>query len=176
MESFLCIRHAQSTMNAEGLWQGQADPPLSDQGRQQAEALGKRLAGDSLSVLVASDLRRARETAEITARQLGIATGLEPGLRELDVGAWSGLAREEIARRWPGEFARFRTGDLDVRVGGGETRRELRARVLAALRSLQERYRDERIGVVTHLGVIRMLAPGLQILNAECFWLDMAKL
>jgi probable phosphoglycerate mutase len=176
MDTFLCIRHAQSTMNAEGLWQGQADPPLSDEGREQAHALAERLAGDSLSLLVASDLRRARETAEITARELGIATELEPGLRELDVGAWSGLAREEIARRWPDEFARFRTGDLDVRAGGGETRRELRTRVLAALRSLQERYRGERIGVVTHLGVIRTLSPGLQILNAECFWLDMATL
>ncbi len=118
MDSLLCIRHAQSTMNAEGLWQGQADPPLSDEGREQAHALAERLAGDALSLLVASNLRRARETAEITARELGIATELEPGLRELDVGAWSGLAREEIARRWPDEFARFRTGDLDVRAGG----------------------------------------------------------
>lgn len=175
MDSLLCIRHAQSTMNAEGLWQGQADPPLSDEGREQAHALAERLAGDALSLLVASNLRRARETAEITARELGIATELEPGLRELDVGAWSGLAREEIARRWPDEFARFRTGDLDVRAGE-KTRRELRTRVLAALRSLQERYRGERIGVVTHLGVIRTLSPGLQILNAECFWLDMATL
>jgi probable phosphoglycerate mutase len=163
-------------MNAAGLWQGQANPPLSEEGREQAQALGERLEKESLSVLVASDLRRARETAEIAGRRLGIATRLEPGLRELDVGDWSGLARDEIARRWPEDFDRFRSGDLDVRAGGGETRRELRERVVAALRSLQQIYRDGRIGVVTHLGVIRTLSPGIQITNAEWFRLDMTTL
>ena len=176
MDTLLCIRHAQSTMNAAGLWQGQANPPLSEEGREQAQALGDRLAEESLSVLVASDLQRARETAEIAAHRLGIATRLEPGLRELDVGEWSGLARDEIARRWPEDFDRFRAGDLDVRAGGGETRRELRARVVAALRSLQRRYCGERIAVVTHPGVIRTLVPGTQITNAEWFRLDMARL
>jgi len=176
MKTLLCIRHAESTMNAAGLWQGQANPPLSEEGREQARALAERLAGESLSVLVASDLRRARETAEIAGGRLGIATRLEPGLRELDVGDWSGLARDEIARRWPEDFDRFRAGDLDVRPGGGETRRELRARVVAALCSLQRRYHGERIAVVTHLGVIRTLVPGTQITNAEWFRLDMAGL
>jgi probable phosphoglycerate mutase len=176
MDTLLCIRHAQSTMNAAGLWQGQANPPLSEEGREQAHALGESLAQESLSVLVASDLRRARETAEIAGRCLGIATRLEPGLRELDVGEWSGLARDEIARRWPEDFERFRAGDLDVRAGGGETRRELKERVVATFRSLQQSYRGARIAVVTHLGVIRTLSPGVQITNAEWFKLDMATL
>ena len=176
MDTLLCIRHAQSTMNAAGLWQGQANPPLSEEGREQAHALGEQLAGESLSVLVASDLRRACETAEIAGCRLGIATRLEPGLRELDVGDWSGLARDEIARRWPEDFDRFRAGDLDVRAGGGETRRELRERVVAALHSLQQIYSGGRIAVVTHLGVIRTLSPGIQITNAEWFRLDMATL
>jgi probable phosphoglycerate mutase len=176
MDTLLCIRHAQSTMNAVGLWQGQANPPLSEAGREQAQALGERLAEESLSALVTSDLRRARETAEIAGRHLGIATRLEPGLRELDVGDWSGLPRDEIARRWPEDFARFRAGDLAVRAGGGETRQELRTRVMAALRSLQRSYRGGQIAVVTHLGVIRTLAPGTQIMNAGWFWLDMSTL
>jgi broad specificity phosphatase PhoE len=97
MQALLCIRHAQSTMNAAGLWQGQADPPLSREGRDQARALALRLVGESLSLLVASDLARASETAEIAAHHLGITTRLEPGLRELDVGDWSGLSHQEIA-------------------------------------------------------------------------------
>jgi len=176
MNRLLCIRHAESTMNAAGLWQGQADPPLSEEGREQAHALAERLVGASLSVLVASDLQRARETAEIAALRLGITTRLEPALRELDVGEWSGLARDVIARRWPEDYARFRAGDLDVRVGGGETRRKLRARVVAALRSLQQIYRGDRIAVVTHMGVIRTVAPGILLSNAESFWLDMTTL
>ena len=176
MESLLCIRHAQSTMNADGLWQGQADPALTEEGRAQARALAERLAEAKPSVLVTSNLRRARETAEIAARRLGIAAQLEPGLRELDVGQWSGLARDEIARRWPEDFERFRSGDMDLRAGGGETRRELRERVLAAIRSLSQSYRGERIAVVTHLGVLRVLSPGVRILNGEFFRLDLATL
>jgi probable phosphoglycerate mutase len=176
MDRLLCIRHAQSTMNAAGLWQGQADPSLSEEGREQARRLAVRLAGESLSVLVTSDLRRARETAEIAASRLGIPTRLEPALRELDVGVWSGLARDVIARRWPEDFGRFRSGDIDVRAGGGETRRELRARVVAALLALLQIYRGERIAVVTHMGVIRSVAPGVVLSNAESFWLDMTAL
>jgi probable phosphoglycerate mutase len=163
-------------MNAAGLWQGQADPALSEEGREQAGALAERLAGESLSLLVTSDLQRARETAEIAALRLGITTRLEPALRELDVGEWSGLARDVIARRWPEDFARFRAGELDVRAGGGETRRELRARVVAAFRSLRQIYRGDRIAVVTHMGVIRTVAPGIVLSNAESFWLDMTRL
>jgi len=173
MRDLLCIRHAQSTMNAAGLWQGQADPPLSQEGRDQARALAQRLAGESLSLMVASDLARARETAEIAAHPLGIATRLEPGLRELDVGDWSGLSHQEIAQRWPDDYARFRAGDLDVRAGGGETRRELYARVVSTLRDLASRWDGERIAVVTHMGVIRSLAPQVRLGNAECFRLDM---
>lgn len=158
-------------MNAAGLWQGRADPPLSSAGRDQARALAARLAPVGLIALVSSDLRRARETAEELGAVLGLPVGLLTDLREMDVGVWSGLAHAEIAARWPAELARFRSGCETLRPGGGESRRALRVRVAAALATVRERHPEGRVGVVTHLGVLRSLVPGLVLPNAGTFWL-----
>jgi probable phosphoglycerate mutase len=167
----LCIRHAESTLNAAGCWQGQADPPLSERGRAQAAALAAALAPHGLDALVSSDLARARETAAILGERLGLVPVLYTGLRELDVGEWSALPHAEIARRWPLDYARFRAGALDLRPGGGETRRELAARVTAALGEIGARWPLARVGLVTHMGVLRALVPSARLGNAETIWL-----
>src|SRR5436309_8138951 len=96
----LLVRHGQSEWNAVGRWQGQADPPLTDLGRQQARAAAHSLG--SLDAVFASDLQRATETAVIVAAQLGIGpVVLDPDLRERDAGEWSGLTRDEIHERYP---------------------------------------------------------------------------
>ncbi|MEN8184178.1 MAG: histidine phosphatase family protein [Myxococcota bacterium] len=164
---FVLIRHAQSVWNAEGRWQGQGDPPLSRQGREQAQTLARQVIDESPALLVASDLARARETAEIVGRSLGLPVELEGRLRELDVGDWSGLHHAEVARRWPDALARFRAGDPEVQVGGGESRRELRARALAALECWAERAPGGCVAVVTHGGLLRTLLGGLELANAE---------
>ena len=174
----LCIRHAQSTWNALGRWQGQADPPLSETGRLEAQALAERLRSEAgpLAGLVTSDLARAQETAAV----LGEVLGLEPepwaALREADIGSWSGRVSEEIARAWPEDYARFRGGDLALRVGGGESQLALRARVAGAVRSLEQRFGAAAIVVVTHLGWLRVLRPGLELPNAGSLWLESASL
>jgi len=159
-------------MNAAGLWQGQADPALSGRGRGQARKLAGALGGEDLSALVASDLARARETAAILGQQLGLKASTHVGLREMDVGAWTGLPHAEIGRRWPEDLARFRAGDQDVRPGGGETRRELRLRVREALREVCADWPESRVAVVTHMGALRSLVPGLELDNAGTFWLN----
>lgn len=168
----LLIRHAQSAWNADGRWQGQADPALSELGRKQAQVLAESLGDTPLEALVASDLDRARETAEILGRVVGLAPVLDPRFRELDVGKWSGLRREEIEARDPELLARFEAGGPEVRPGGGESRLEIRQRVRAAAKELREAYAGQRIALVTHLGVIRALWPGTEMANAEARWWD----
>ena len=92
-------------------------------------------------------------------------------LAELDVGEWSALPHAEIARRWPLDYARFRAGALHLRPGGGETRRELAARVTAALGEIGARWPLARVGLVTHMGVLRALVPSARLGNAETIWL-----
>jgi broad specificity phosphatase PhoE len=162
---FVLIRHGESTWNAAGLWQGHGDAPLSERGRRQARSLAVELAEEAPTRLLASDLARARETAEIVGCELGLAVELEPGFRELDVGAWSGLTASEVRLRWPEEVARFRAGDPDLRAGGAESWSQLRTRALAAF----ERWAQRSTGcaaVVTHGGLLRMLL-GVELGNAE---------
>lgn len=167
MPDLLAIRHAESTMNAQGLWQGQTDPPLSERGRAQARELARALASDGAWILVSSDLARARETAEILARVLRAELVLDPGLREMDVGHWSARPHQEIRERWPEDYARVRAGDWQFRPGGGETRSEVRARALAALdRAQGTQVEGHRLALVTHLGVLRALVPGIDVANA----------
>jgi probable phosphoglycerate mutase len=91
----LMVRHGQSTWNADGRWQGHADAPLSVLGEAQAAAAAEAI-GD-IDVVVASDLARARRTAEIIADALGVGPALvDARLRERDAGAWTGLTRHEI--------------------------------------------------------------------------------
>lgn len=96
----LLVRHGESTWNAEGRWQGQADPPLSRRGRAQARAAAAHL--PAAAAVVASDLDRARETADLLVTPHGLAVVIDVDLRERDAGAFSGLTRSEIHDRFPG--------------------------------------------------------------------------
>jgi broad specificity phosphatase PhoE len=165
---FLLFRHAESLWNAAARWQGHADPPLSPRGREQALALSERLAGERVDVLLASDLRRALETAEIVGAPHGLTPRPDRRLRELDVGEWAGLTRPEIERSAAETLARFDAGDPDVRPGEGETRREIRQRVRNAMAEIAAEHDGRRVAVVTHLGVIRALLPGSEPRNASC--------
>jgi len=155
----LLLRHAESTWNARRLWQGHGDPPLSDAGRAQAAECVARVRALAPELAVASDLRRARETAEIVTSGLAIELRVDARWREWDVGEWSGRPRAEIRERWPELYRAFREGDPDVTPPGGEPRRALAERVRAAAGALFGNHPGRRVLVVTHRGVIHSLLP-----------------
>ena len=146
MTTILLARHGETDWNKEGRWQGWADPPLNDTGRAQARALAEQLRATPFDAVYASDLARAHETAEIVAAPHGVPVVADPGLREIDVGSWSGLTRSEIEARFPG-------GERP----DGETRDEHGARVLAAVERIARANPERRILVVTHGGTMRAL-------------------
>jgi probable phosphoglycerate mutase len=153
----LLVRHGESTWNAVSRWQGQADPPLSPFGERQAEDAGARLAEiATITAVWASNLVRARRTGDLIAKHLGIAqVREEPRLRERDVGAWSGLTRDEIEERWPGYLAARRSPpDFE-----GDD--ELLARTRAGLAAAIDGSGPGDMLVVTHGGVIRTIERSL---------------
>jgi broad specificity phosphatase PhoE len=153
----LLIRHAESTWNAERRWQGHGDPPLSDRGRAQASALAQELAHEPIDVIFSSDLCRAVETAAIVGETHDLCPELNPRLRELDIGKWEGLTRDEIERTSGDALRCFDAGNLDVRPGAGENLRELEQRAHSIVNELVGAHPGRRLAVVTHLGVIRAL-------------------
>lgn len=161
MARLLLVRHGESTWNARGRWQGWADPPLSDLGRAQAEAAAPAAA--PVDAVVSSDLQRARATAELMAAVLEVdEVAVEPGLRERDVGDFTGLTRNEIEERWPGVLSDVAASIArDARFG--ESVEQLGTRVNAALARLAARFAGQRVLVVTHGGVVRNLERALGI-------------
>ena len=143
----LLIRHGQSEWNATGRWQGQADPPLTDEGRDDA----RRAAGalGSFDAVVASTLQRAIETAEALADGIGVGPVLtDPRWMERTAGPGEGLTRPEIEAGWPGHLAE------GGRPAGWETDEALVTRALAALAGLWAQTSDGQVAVVTHSGLI----------------------
>lgn len=172
----LLLRHAESEWNAEGRWQGLADPPLSPRGESQAAHAGRLLGAAGVTAVVSSDLQRARATAERIAADLPGAgpVTLEPELREYDVGAWSGLTKAEIEAGWPGAIDDWRQGRL-FSTPGGEKRDVFVARICGAVMRLADERPGEVVLVVTHGGVIGALcrtlgAPGRRFGHLAGVW------
>ncbi len=131
------LRHGRTAWNAERRFQGQADPPLDEVGRAQAYEVAAIVAGLAPDVLVSSDAVRATQTAECLAAATGLPVRAEPRLRERSLGHWEGLTRDEVAERYPDEFADWIAGG-DVSRRGGETRDQVAVRALAAFAELPD--------------------------------------
>jgi probable phosphoglycerate mutase len=151
----LLVRHGETDWNAESRWQGQADPSLNALGRQQAEALAGELAGERFDAVYSSDLRRALETATIVSERLAVPVVPLSGLREIDVGSWSGLTVDEVRECLPGGLERLQAHGYGW--DGGETPDELQRRVVRALREIVAAHPGGRVLVVTHGGVVRAI-------------------
>jgi len=142
----ILVRHGQTDWNRDRRYQGHADPPLNDAGRAEAHELAGSLEGMELAAIYTSDLRRAAETAEIIHAGRDIPLRRERGLREIDVGSWSGLTRAEIEERFPG-----------AEHHDGETREAMRERVVGTVTAIARRHDSERLLIVSHGGALRAL-------------------
>lgn len=158
MTIILLARHGQSDWNATRRWQGHADRPLTEKGRAQATALAERLAHIELDAVYSSDLRRAADTARVVAEAQGLELVQRPELREVDVGSWSGLTREEAEERFPEGFARWREGFPGW--DDGEDYDEMAQRVTKAVVEIARAHEGGRALVVSHGGPIRALHAG----------------
>lgn len=152
------IRHGETEWNADGRWQGHADVPLNDVGREQAALLAKwfRRTGTRFDRIYSSDLSRAYQTAWAVGLALGMPVQLYPPLREIDLGIWSGMTRDEVRERYPIEFALLNQGQ-DIPRGGAETTAALTKRVVGAVRALVAEHRGETLALVSHGGSLRTL-------------------
>jgi broad specificity phosphatase PhoE len=162
LRTLFLVRHAETAWNLEHRYQGQTDVPLCDLGRESARRLRKRLERrpqlfcPKTTAVIASDLARARESAEIAFSAPERPIHLEPDLRELRYGIFEGRSRDEIAARYADEYRRF-LADPDYAVEGGEARAAVRKRAVTAVRRWLDKLPHPNLVLVTHGGVMRQL-------------------
>jgi probable phosphoglycerate mutase len=138
--TLLLVRHGETDWNAERRFQGHADIPLNARGREQAATLAEDLADERVDVIYASDLSRARVTAEIVGARLGLPVVTDADLREIDVGPVEGLTIDESR-----EFDGWQ----------GEPKEQHAERILRAINRIAEHHPGSRVLVVTHGGSMR---------------------
>jgi probable phosphoglycerate mutase len=156
MTELIVMRHGETDWNRQHRFQGQIDVPLNAAGLAQAQRLAQRLTDEPFDVVVASDLMRARTTAEVAAA--GHTIVCEPLWREQSFGVLEGLDAPTIIERHPQLWASWLQHNADYALpGGGESVRMFHTRVLGALQRVVQRHRGARVAVFTHGGVLDML-------------------
>ncbi len=163
-------RHGRTEWNAAQRFQGHTDVALDDTGREQAARAARLLAALQPAAVVASDLRRAADTAGELARVTGLPVQADPRLRETYAGEWQGLTGDEIRARYADSWRVWAAGDVHVRPGGGETRLEVAERVVAAVREALDRTTEPGpLVVATHGGAARVAIGALLGLPPACW-------
>ena len=161
MTTLLLVRHGETDWNRDGRWQGHSDTHLNDLGREQAARLAIEL--DGIDVVYASDLARARETAEILAGPLDLDVHVDERLRERSFGAWEGKTGPEIEAEFREAHARWLAGE-GAGADDAEPFADFAARVRGFVDDVLARHPGETVLVVAHGGSIRVihaLADGL---------------
>ncbi|MEV0166946.1 histidine phosphatase family protein [Nonomuraea fuscirosea] len=170
----VCLRHGQTLWNVEQRFQGHSDIPLDETGVAQAARAASLLASLRPTLIVSSDLQRANDTALALGRIVGLEVAVDKDFRERGGGQWEGLTREEIAARWPHEYAAWEAPD-------GEPVTDVAGRVAGAMRRWASRLDDDgllvvashgaalRLGICELLGLPEELWPALGGLG-NCSW------
>ncbi len=153
----LLARHGETNDNLRPLrFQGFTDTPLNDSGRRQAVELAERVVSEGIVSLWSSDLLRARETAEVVGRRLGLEPRLDPRLREGYRGRWEGRLFVDVACEEPARYAAWERAGEGFRFPGGESLRDQLDRVSAAVDDIR-RAGELPALVVCHGGSIRVM-------------------
>ncbi len=179
LEHLILMRHGETTWNRAQRLQGHRDIPLSDAGRNQAVDAAPSVVALRPEVIVASDLGRARETADAVAALLGLPVRVDTRLRETSMGRWEGLTRDEVVEGWAREWNDWRTTSAHASPPEGESRWQVAARAAAVVDEL-DGADVSRALLVSHGGTIvgltgRLLALpedswGTLIGIGNCHW------
>ena len=173
------IRHGQSDFGWDGdrfasMRGDQWDPPLSEEGREQARLLAKRLLVMDLDpfVVYSSPLRRARETAEAFAADIGAEVSFDDELVEAHIGGWEGKPFEEIIESDPEVMQHLRhQRAIWHRAPDAERGDRFRTRVHDAVEGLLRKHPDENVLLFAHGGVINAYVGEVLALRQEMFFL-----
>jgi probable phosphoglycerate mutase len=154
MTLLLLVRHALTDATGRRLSGNAPGHHLSADGRLQAEALARRLGELRLSAVYASPLERCVETAEALVASRGLVVRVEPDLREVEYGRWTGRPLAQLART--SLWKRLQQQPSGIRFPEGESLDEVQGRAVRALDAVAARHPRNIVAAVTHADVIRL--------------------
>ena len=161
MTDILLIRHGETAWNRMRRMQGHIDIGLNDAGQRQARSLARALQSERPAAIYASDLQRARDTAQAVADIHQLTVHIDIALRERCYGAFEGLMYDEISYHHPEAFALWQSRDPQARFPAGEreaeTLEEFHQRSVDVITRIAQQHPDQRIVIVTHGGVLDCL-------------------
>lgn len=163
----LLIRHGATVLSAEDRFAGATDVALSEEGQQQARALGERLAAAELAAVYASPMQRTIATAHFIAAPHGLPLTTDAGLREIDHGRWEQLTRREVEQRFPEEYENWEADPFTFAPDGGESGLSVMARALPVLRRIVVANTDRTVAIVSHKATIRLMLCSLLGIDAR---------
>jgi probable phosphoglycerate mutase len=161
MTDLLLIRHGETAWNRVRRMQGHIDIGLNEAGQRQAQSLARALHSERPTAIYASDLQRARDTAQAVADMHQLPVHIDIALRERCYGAFEGLMYEEISHHHPEAFALWQSRDPQARFPAGEreaeTLEEFHQRSVDVITRIAQQHLGQRIAIVTHGGVLDCL-------------------
>ena len=153
----LLLRHGQTELSVQRRYSGRGNPPLTNLGRQQADAAARYLgARGGIAAVISSPLQRCHDTATTAAKRLGLDVTVDDDLIETDFGAWEGLTFTEAAERDP-ELHRRWLRDTSTEPPSGESFDAVNQRVSRARDRVVADHGGSTVLVVSHVTPIKML-------------------
>jgi broad specificity phosphatase PhoE len=169
MARIILARHGQTAWNVDKIFRGRSEVGLDDVGTKQAELLGRYLGSFKLEAIYSSPLKRALHTANIIAGYQKVGVQVAQGLTDLDFGEWQSLPEQEVRRQYPALLDEWHNNPGKVRIPGGESLEDVRARAIEVMNDVVSRY-EGNVLLVSHRVVVKVLICSLLGLDNSGFW------
>lgn len=156
-KNLFLVRHGEVDYNRQKIIVGSTDQPLNDLGRRQSEETAEKVGNLYIDILVSSDLKRAKETAEIIGKKIGIPVIVDPVFRERNYGGIEGKKKEDLKKMYSEYISEKGKLILENEFPEAEPVNDFYNRVIKGIDNLLKRYPDKNILLVTHAGIFRVL-------------------
>jgi broad specificity phosphatase PhoE len=164
------VRHGETDLNRDRRFRGMSDAPLNEQGRLESRGAARLLSGLGVSAVHTSPVRRAVETAEIIAGELGANVVINEGFIDIDYGEWQGLTVEEVQEKFGGTLDAWLSDPGGFTFPGGESMLDVRSRLEPALLGIVRDNPGGPVAAVSHLAVLKVCFILMMGVEFGWFW------
>lgn len=170
MLEIVFVRHGESQMNKEKAYCGWTNSVLTENGLKQAEIVSEKLSGEDIDLIISSDLDRCLKTADIINRFHKKTIITDPDLKELNFGNWEGFTYDKICCEFPDQSKQWEQDFINFKIPKGESLFDMHQRVNNALDRIIDEYKEGKILLISHSGVIRSVLSQQILGSIDGYW------